>query len=111
MQDTAGKYPIELLSPETLADATVEDCEKLITYLRAMNQVLIAKAHMVHTIMEAKEQLAVEDAKLEGADDTKIAAMEAAIARRKAKPPAQNLVGDHITKDEKVNSAGAEPAK
>ena len=103
----AGKYPIEMLSEDTLKDASVEDCERLITVLRGMNQILIRKAHMVHTVMESKEQAEIHDAKIAGASETDIANMEAAIARRKAKPPAQHLGGSHITKDEAVGVAGA----
>lgn len=107
LKDVVGKYPIELLTEQSLADASVEQCEQLITYMRHINQTLIAKANMVHGVMEAKERAAIDDAKVAGQSEEEIASLEAAIARRKAKASTQNLGGSHITKDEMVGPSSA----
>lgn len=93
------KIAIELMKPEDLKDASIAEVEGLLTLMHGYMNTLHEKQQMVHDVLEAKQRAAVHDAKTSGMSDTDIEALEESIKRRKAKPPTQSLIGDHITKD------------
>lgn len=128
--EAAKQYPIEMISEELLKDATIAQCEHLLSHMNMISGTLRAKAHIVHAVMDQKKVIrdaARKDGVMTEADKEALKALWAEQDRIKAsdlpeeakaaalaklvaiddKPPAQHLVGDHITKDaEGVNPGG-----
>lgn len=125
-----GPISIEAINEETIKSATIAECEGLLSAMNSMSGTLRAKAHLVHAAMEAK-QTARDAARKAGvmteedkaalrahwAEEDRIRASDmteeeksAALAKLNHKeeaPPAQHLVGSHITKDnDDVKPAG-----
>jgi len=101
------KIAIDLMTEDHLKDVPVAELEALLTYMHGMANVLKAKQKMVHDMLEFKQRAEQEEKEAMKANtpeevDAKIAALQ----KRKedlAKPPAQHLLGDHITSDAQEN--------